>query len=228
MVAEGKALVASQGGHPLPPDALVDAEGRLTGDPEALYGETLRTPVPNPRAGTGALRTMGEHKGSGLALACELLAGALTGNGANAPGERAFGNGMLSIFLDPARLDDTGGAADEVASYVAHVRDLPPAQGVESVLIPGDRERRLRRERGENGLTVPAPVLDGILAVAQDDVGRGRRKRPAHGCARLALVRRASWNASDSGIRAALTSLATRAAQQHRDDRDTGSSPRDE
>ena len=167
MVAEGKALVASQGGHPLPPDALVDAEGRLTSDPEALYGETLRTPVPNPRAGTGALRTMGEHKGSGLALACELLAGALTGNGANAPGERAFGNGMLSIFLDPARLDDTGGAADEIASYVAHVRDLPPAQGVEAVLIPGDRERRLRRERGENGLPIPAPVLDGILAVAR-------------------------------------------------------------
>lgn len=168
LVAEGKALVASQGGKPLPPDALVDAEGRMTNDPEALYGETLRTTVPNPRAGAGALRTMGEHKGSGLALACELLAGALTGNGTNAPGERAFGNGMLSIFLDPARLDGTGGAAEEIASYVTYVRALPPAEGVESVLIPGDRERRLRRERREHGLPVSALVLDGILAVARE------------------------------------------------------------
>ena len=168
VVAEGKAMVAARGGKPLPADALVDGRGRVTGDPRALYGETVEAPIPDARAGAGALRAMGEHKGSGLALACELLAGALTGNRTNGPGERPFGNGMLSILIDPARLDDAGGAAEEVAAYVAHVRALAPAEGHDAVLIPGDRERRLRRERGEGGLPVPAPVLGGILAVARD------------------------------------------------------------
>ena len=168
MVAEGKALVASRGGAPLPPDALVDGAGRTTGDPRALYGETLDADVPDPMAGPGALRAMGEHKGSGLALACELLAGALTGGGTNGPGERTFGNGMLSIFVDPARLDDGGGFAREVRAYVDHVRGLAPAEGHEAVLIPGDRERRMRAERLRDGLPLPARVLGGILAVARE------------------------------------------------------------
>jgi len=176
LVAEGKALVAGTGGKPLPDDALVDAEGRTTGDPRVLYGDSLDTPNPDPRDGPGALRAMGEHKGSGLALACELLAGALTGNGANRPegsaGERNFGNGLLSIILDPATFDDSGGFGREVADYIEFVQSSPPAAGVEKVLIPGDKERALRAERTANGLPMPEPVLAGILAVA-DEMGMG-------------------------------------------------------
>lgn len=172
LVAEGKALVAGTGGKPLPGDALTDAQGRPTGDPRVLYGDSLDSPNPDPRAGPGALRAMGDHKGSGLALACELLAGALTGNGTNGPGERRFGNGLLSIILDPKTFDDRNGFAREVAEYIAFVKDAPPAAGVDSVLIPGDRERALRAERGARGLPMPAPVLAGILAVA-DELGLG-------------------------------------------------------
>ena len=81
-------------------DALVGPDGLLTGDPDVLYGETLPGAVPDPRKGPGALTAMGAHKGSGLALACELLAGALTGSGTCGPGERIH-NGMLSIYIDP-------------------------------------------------------------------------------------------------------------------------------
>ncbi len=168
LVAEGKALVAGTGGKPLPEGALIDADGHHTADPFALYGNSLGTPNPDPREGTGALRAMGDHKGSGLALACELLAGALTGNGANGPGEKPFGNGLLSIILDPATFDDTNGFAREVADYLAFVRDSPPAAGVEQVLAPGDKERALRIDRRTNGLPMPEPVLANILAVAKE------------------------------------------------------------
>ncbi len=167
LVAEGKALVAGTGGKPLPDDALVDADGRMTGDPRVLYGDTLDTGNPDPRGGSGALRAMGDHKGSGLALACELLAGALTGNGANRPEEKQFGNGLLSIILDPATFDDTGMFGREVADYIDFVQSSPPAAGVGKVLVPGDRERMLRAERSANGLPMPEPVLAGILATAQ-------------------------------------------------------------
>ena len=47
----------------------------------------------------------GEHKGSGLALVCELLAGAIVGSATvttPTPPERGIINGMLSIVIDPA------------------------------------------------------------------------------------------------------------------------------
>ncbi len=166
LVAEGKALVAGTGGKPLPDDALIDANGIPTGNPRVLYGDSLDTANPDPLAGPGALRAMGDHKGSGLALACELLAGALTGNGANGEGEKSFGNGMLSIFIDPEKFNDLGSFGSEITEYIAFVKSSPPAEGTETVLIPGDKERGLRAERGQNGLPMPEPVLAGILKIA--------------------------------------------------------------
>ncbi|WP_119166614.1 Ldh family oxidoreductase [Algihabitans albus] len=167
-VAEGKALVAARGGTRLPHDALMAADGLPTDDPEALYGESLRERTPNPQAGPGALRAFGDHKGSGLMLACELLGGALTGNGTNGRSDCEFGNGMLAVFLDPARFDDLGMFGGEVAHYIDFVRGRAPAQGIESVLIPGDKERRTRAERLKQGLPVPRPVLTAILKVAAE------------------------------------------------------------
>lgn len=166
LVAEGKALVAGQGGKPLPGDALISGDGQRTGDPRVLYGDTLDGSVPDPRAGAGALRTMGDHKGSGLALACELLAGAMTGNGTNGPTDHPFGNGMLSILIRPASLDDLGGFGREVADYIGYVRDLPPEAGADRVRIPGDPERELFAHRSEHGLPLPGPVAAGIADIA--------------------------------------------------------------
>ncbi|MEO1103059.1 MAG: Ldh family oxidoreductase [Pseudomonadota bacterium] len=166
-VAEGKVLVAASGGKPLPTDALVNADGTLSGDPVALYGDTATTDVPDPRMGSGALRTIGEHKGSGLALACELLAGALTGNATNAT-ERPFGNGWLAIFVDPARLDDRAMFAQEVTAYIGLVRSARPAEGIDRVRIPGDVERETRAKRLKEGLPLPPRLLDAILTVADD------------------------------------------------------------
>ena len=168
VVAEGKALVAAQGGKALPPDALIRADGQRTSDPEALYGESIRTSVPDARAGTGALRAMGEHKGSGLALACELLAGALTGGGASGPDAHTFGNGWLLLLVDPARLDNPLGFGAEVSSFIDWVHGLRPDAETERVLVPGDKERATRAERMAEGLPVPVAVLDAILGVARD------------------------------------------------------------
>ena len=86
-VAEGKVLVARKEGRPAPAGSLVGPDGTLSDDPALLYGPPTPGQPENPRAGPGALVAMGEHKGSGLALACELLAGAITGNRPNGPGE---------------------------------------------------------------------------------------------------------------------------------------------
>jgi uncharacterized oxidoreductase len=164
-IAEGKALVAVKRGGTLPATAFVGPDGQDTADPRVLYGDTMDTPVPNPRGGPGALQAMGDHKGSGLALACELLAGALTGNGTNRDPQPPFGNGMLTVAIDPTRLDVDGGFAAEVAAFIDHIRALAPRAADAPVMIPGDPERR-RRERGAAGLVIEGPLMAALEEVS--------------------------------------------------------------
>src|SRR5471032_1198294 len=107
VVAEGKVLVASQGGKKIPAYALIGPNGEMSGDPAMLYGEHTPTGPRDFRKGAGALRAFGDHKGSGLALMCEILGGALTGNGC-ASLDRPSANGMFSLYVDPARIDPAG------------------------------------------------------------------------------------------------------------------------
>ena len=78
-VAEGKVLVASQGGKPLPPNALISPDGTTSGDPHVLYGPFDPSGPRDYKQGAGAIRAFGDHKGSGLAFMVEVLGGALTG-----------------------------------------------------------------------------------------------------------------------------------------------------
>src|SRR5438477_3128411 len=115
VVAEGKVLVASRGGKKLPADALVGQDGSVSDGPHLRYGDY--EPGGGPRdysQGEGAIRAFGEHKGSGLALVCELLGGALSGTGATREG-RPFANGMLSFYVDPKRMDPEAAFPGEVA-----------------------------------------------------------------------------------------------------------------
>lgn len=163
--AEGKVLVAFKGGKAPPAGSLIDAAGQVTDDPAALYGETPEGGVPNPRKGSGALTAMGDHKGSGLAMACELLAGALTGSGATGPGDDMH-NGMLSIFIDPERLDDGFGAGSQAAAYIDFVRSTRPADPDKPVMIPGDPERKARADRIANGVPLPDDIWASLIAAA--------------------------------------------------------------
>jgi uncharacterized oxidoreductase len=171
LVAEGKVLVASNGGKPVPHGALIEPDGTLTSDPRALYGEIEGTHVRDSANGKGALRTFGEHKGSGLAFMCEILAGCLTGGGTSGPipgGKRGrIANGMLSIYLSPGSFGTSGfeQAAREYADYVKASR--PAEQGVE-VLLPGEPERRTRQERLANGIPLQSETWAAICATARN------------------------------------------------------------
>src|SRR6516225_2207693 len=121
LVAEGKVLVASQGGKRLPENALIARDGATGSDPRMLYGDYAPTGRRDTAKGTSAIRAFGEHKGSGLALMCELLGGSLTGMGATGQGRR-FGNGMLSFYADPRVVDPDGFFPRDVARYVAYFK----------------------------------------------------------------------------------------------------------
>jgi hydroxycarboxylate dehydrogenase B len=173
LVAEGKIMVAANGGPALPPGALVEPDGSLTSDPAAFYGAAGDASVRGGRIGTAAIRTMGDHKGSGLAIMCELLAGALTGSGCSGPGERPVSNGMLSVYFSL----NTFGAEDVMAEaqrYVDWLRSCRPATPGGEVLMPGEPERRMRARRLAEGVPLPDGAWDALCTAA-----RGRGLDPA-------------------------------------------------
>ena len=173
-VAEGKVMVAFNGGKPLPEGCLIDDQGRLSADPAVFYGEQPNRAAPDPSLGSGAIRAMGEHKGSGLSFMMELLAGALTGSGCAGPGERPLVNGMLSVYLARERFDTEDGFAGEVHSYVEFFKSAKPAQAGGEVLVPGEPERRSRRTRLKEGVPLSdetwRSILDTAKAVGVDTV----------------------------------------------------------
>ncbi len=166
LVAEGKVLVASQGGTPIADNALVSPDGAISGDPHVLYGDYEKNPRRDYKKGEGAIRAFGEHKGSGLALMCEMIGGALSGNGASTF-ERRWSQGMFSFYVDPKKIDPAEFFSSEVARCVSFVKSSKPLASGGEVLVPGEPESRMRAERRTNGVPLPNDTLAALIATAR-------------------------------------------------------------
>jgi uncharacterized oxidoreductase len=169
LVAEGKVLVASSGGKPLPPDALVEPDGRFSGDPHTLYGPYEPDGLRDLNKGTGALRAFGEHKGSGLALMCEMLGGVLTGGGTSGPTEQRarIANGMLSIFLSPRHFGSRADFERTGLAYAEWIAGCRPANPKTPVLLPGEPEAARRAARMKDGIPIPLDVWASLGSMAR-------------------------------------------------------------
>jgi hydroxycarboxylate dehydrogenase B len=155
-VAQGKLRVAHNKGAKIPLGWLIDRQGNPTDDP--------RWGVVQP---FGAMLTFGAHKGYGLAVACELLGGALTGGGTwhyPESSKRRVLNGMLSILIDPARLGTADAFAREAREYLDWIRKSPPAPGFDRVRIAGEPERETRARRSREGIPVDGETWNEIRA----------------------------------------------------------------
>jgi uncharacterized oxidoreductase len=149
-VAQGKMRVAHNKGEKVPPGYLIDEHGRPTDDPGVVV-------VPQSNGLLGALMTFGEHKGYGMAIACELLGGALSGGGTwhrPADSARSVYNGMLTILIDPAKLGTQASFEAEARTFVDWLRQSPAGEGSDGVQLAGEPERKARIARERDGVTV--------------------------------------------------------------------------
>ena len=175
IVAEGKVLVASQGGKKIPEGALIGPEGKPSNDPHLLYGEYTPTGPRDHSKGTGAIQAFGDHKGSGLAFMCEMLGGSLSGTGATDPKRGKFANGMLSFYVDPKVLDPAGFFPQDVARYVDFVKSSRPTTPGGEILVPGEQEQRTRLKRLAEGVPLPDDTWAAIVETARS-VGLDERR----------------------------------------------------
>ena len=154
-VAQGKLRVAHNKGDKVPLGRLIDDEGKPTNDP--------RYAVIPPY---GAMLAFGEHKGYGMAIACELLGGALTGGGTwhheESTRQRVM-NGMLAIVIDPQRLGTAAAFEREARLFLDWLRQSRPAPGFDRVRIAGEPERETRARREREGIPVDDITWEEIL-----------------------------------------------------------------
>src|SRR3954464_2099849 len=158
-VALGKVRVAHNAGKPMMEGALLDHTGQPTTDPSVMYTE--------PR---GVVLPFGEHKGSGLALVCELLAGAIVGSATvttMTPPERGIINGMLSIVIDPARLSARDSMLAEIDAMIGWVKSAKPSDPELPVLVAGEPEQIAKAERLANGIYVEEETWKQLMAIAE-------------------------------------------------------------
>lgn len=195
-IAAGKVRVARNKGALLPEGAIIDNQGRPTRDPEAFFTDP-----------PGALTTAAGHKGSGLALFVEILAGALTGGGSGHPknptADRPINN-LLSILIDPAKMAGNEAVAADVDRLTAYVTASPPATPGGEVLLPGEIERRTRTERQANGIPLDPNTLEQVrgaarsVGVSDADIDRGIGANQSSGTSPKADVRR-DWEPGVKG-----------------------------
>jgi len=140
-VAEGKLMVAVNKGERVPDGWIIDRDGKPTTDPRDFYDG-------------GALLTVGAHKGSGLSMVTDLLAGAVSTGRSSDPDDPVLRNNMLSIYIAPHVYDPDGAVLREARRFVDWVKASPPMDPAQPVLAPGEVERRTRAERLARGVPI--------------------------------------------------------------------------
>ena len=150
VAARGHILLAARENRPIPEGWALDAEGQPTTDAN--------------RALDGFLVPMGGHKGIGIAMMVECLAGALT---AAAPTPRVRrGDAMQGAFLWLVKPDSFGGqqAFDD---YMRKWTQIYLAAGGEDARLPGHRGDAMERAGREQGIALPPAIMQELQALGE-------------------------------------------------------------
>jgi uncharacterized oxidoreductase len=153
--AAGKISVARAKGESLPAGYIVDVEGNPTTNPEDYYRGGACLPLGS---------SVG-YKGTGLAMVVEITAGLLSGRGA-AYMEGNRGQGVFQMAFKISAFRDVEEFKREMDDLIRRVRCSKPAPGFKEVLVPGDLERRAKRDRLEGGIDVPQATWDELVQIA--------------------------------------------------------------
>jgi ureidoglycolate dehydrogenase (NAD+) len=158
-VAGGKVYAARERGEPIPGGWLIGEDGRPTDDPASYPEHATLTPA----AG---------HKGYGLGLMIEVLAGALTGAGMTwqirswLAGDLATPthHGAAFVVLDVATIHVDLPA--RIEALVDEVHAAPRADGVDRLYVPGEMEWERYDRAVEHGVDLPPDVVASLAEAA--------------------------------------------------------------
>ena len=161
MISGGDLRLLRNRGEDAPPGMLLDAEGQPTTSVEAYYGPPAGAilPLGFPQSG---------HKGYGLSVLVDILAGSLSGAGMTCEAPERPGNALFIAVLKVAAFLPLDEFYAEVAGFVEWVKSGPAAPGVAEVLLPGERAHQRLQARRRAGLYVDETAWADIGALAAE------------------------------------------------------------
>ncbi|NPV54313.1 MAG: Ldh family oxidoreductase [Firmicutes bacterium] len=162
VAAGGKINVAREEGKSIPEGWLVDAAGNPTTDPwEFLRG--------------GALVPFAGHKGYGLALMVEILAGVMTGAAVTKDigcwvrdFEHPCNEGFTFIAIDVGALMPIHDYKARMDALIRQIRNSPKAEGVERIYLPGEMEHEREEKAKVHGIVLGEATLSSLKGLAMD------------------------------------------------------------
>lgn len=151
--ARSRFLLHAERDEPLPEGWAIDADGMPTTDPTAGLGGYL-LPLGSPTAG---------HKGFGLAMLMDSLAGALSGARFGIEIQRLadddprpYGIGHFMLAIDPTWFGDAAEFRRKIDRMIRDLRSTPRQPGVERIYAPGERSHARWQEAQARGLPIDA------------------------------------------------------------------------
>lgn len=159
-VAGWRIQMAADRGESIPPEWAFGKDGEPTTDAEEAF------------RGGGLLRPMGDHKGFGLALMMDVLAGILSGGafgtqvkGLLKPG--ALDTSHFLLAIDISRFTELEAFRERVGEMAKEIHDTPTKEGVEGSLLPGEMEARKQKEQEQCGISYAPEVYDPLVELAR-------------------------------------------------------------
>jgi LDH2 family malate/lactate/ureidoglycolate dehydrogenase len=149
--AEGKIRAALSRGEKIPEGWILDKNGYPTTNPADLYEPPL---PPAQIKFAGAQLPMAGHKGFGLALAVDIIGGALTGTGCDGDiPDMANGTVVQALNIEAfCPIDDYKKRVDKL---IRDVKAAPKRPGTTEIMLPGEPEARTKESRLKSGIPVP-------------------------------------------------------------------------
>jgi len=157
MAAEGKVRVKRNRKEPLPPGWVLDADGKPTTDPNAIYGKPQGTILP-----------VGGHKGYSLALMIEVLAGIVAHGGYSTDHPGPIRNGMFMVVVDIGRFLPPSTFRSQVDDLIRYLKTSPTVPGVDQILVPGEPEAITEAARRKSGIFVEEETWQQIAEITRE------------------------------------------------------------
>ena len=157
VAAAGKLMQARNASEAIPEGWALDRDGAPTVDSD-------RAALPLP---------LGGPKGAGLALMIECLTSLMLGHPVLSPrllgeeaGDRHRQNALV-VAVDIAALIGPEIYERQVERLAAGIKSLPRADGVDEILLPGERGDRILARRERDGIPLPPGTWRGLAAAAR-------------------------------------------------------------
>jgi len=160
-VSGGKLLMAIKNGEEIPLGWATDKDGRPTTDPNVGF--------------KGFLLPMGGHKGFGLSLLVDILCGVITGGsfqhdlqGMYVYPDDPSKTAHMMLVINPLFLMDKEQLESRMAEFFETVRQSPMWDTGSEMLLPGEIEYRMEKERRTNGIPLSAPLHEELLQIGEE------------------------------------------------------------